>query len=45
MNRHEPEPTLHDDAARARWLYDVAGLTQDQIATELGASRQRAQRL
>ena len=45
MNRHEPEPTLHDDAARAGWLYYVGGLTQDQIATELGVSRQRAQRL
>lgn len=45
MNRHEPEPTLHDDAARAGWLYYVGGMTQDQIATELGVSRQRAQRL
>jgi DNA-binding transcriptional regulator LsrR (DeoR family) len=45
MNRHEPEPTLHDDAARAGWLYYVGGLTQDQIAAELGVSRQRAQRL
>lgn len=45
MNRHDPEPTLHDDAARAGWLYYVGGLTQDQIATELGVSRQRAQRL
>jgi DNA-binding transcriptional regulator LsrR (DeoR family) len=34
-----------DDAARAGWLYYVAGLTQDQIAQELGISRQRAQRL
>ncbi|OYW58097.1 MAG: DNA-binding transcriptional regulator [Rhodobacterales bacterium 32-66-7] len=39
------EPTLQDEAARAGWLYYVAGLTQDQIATELGVSRQRAQRL
>jgi DNA-binding transcriptional regulator LsrR (DeoR family) len=45
MNRHDPEPSLHDDAARAGWLYYVGGLTQDQIATELGVSRQRAQRL
>ena len=39
------EPTLMDEAARAGWLYYVAGMTQDQIATELGVSRQRAQRL
>ncbi len=41
----EPEPSLHDEAARAGWLYYVGGLTQDQIARELGVSRQRAQRL
>ncbi|MEW9807343.1 sugar-binding transcriptional regulator [Mesorhizobium sp. ZMM04-5] len=34
-----------DDAARAGWLYYVAGNTQDQIATKLGISRQSAQRL
>ena len=45
MIRPEPEPTQHDDAARAGWLYYVGGMTQDQIATELGVSRQRAQRL
>lgn len=45
MSRTEPEPTLNDEAARAGWLYYVGGLTQDQIATELGVSRQRAQRL
>jgi DNA-binding transcriptional regulator LsrR (DeoR family) len=45
MNRPEPEPTLLDEAARAGWLYYVGGLTQDQIAAELGVSRQRAQRL
>jgi DNA-binding transcriptional regulator LsrR (DeoR family) len=39
------EPSLQDEAARAGWLYYVAGMTQDQIATELGVSRQRAQRL
>lgn len=39
------EPTLLDEAARAGWLYYVAGMTQDQIAAELGVSRQRAQRL
>ena len=35
----------HDDAARAGWLYYVAGNTQDQIAAKLGVSRQSAQRL
>ncbi|MES2816540.1 MAG: sugar-binding transcriptional regulator [Pseudomonadota bacterium] len=39
------EPSLQDEAARAGWLYYVAGMTQDQIAAELGVSRQRAQRL
>ena len=34
-----------DDAARAGWLYYVAGNTQDQIAAKLGCSRQSAQRL
>ncbi len=41
----ETEATPLDDAARAGWMYYVAGLTQDQIAQELGVSRQRAQRL
>jgi DNA-binding transcriptional regulator LsrR (DeoR family) len=45
MTRPMPEPTQNDEAARAGWLYYVGGLTQDQIATELGVSRQRAQRL
>lgn len=34
-----------DDAARAGWLYYVAGNTQEEIATKLGISRQSAQRL
>jgi DNA-binding transcriptional regulator LsrR (DeoR family) len=34
-----------DDAARAGWLYYVAGNTQDEIARKLGISRQSAQRL
>jgi DNA-binding transcriptional regulator LsrR (DeoR family) len=34
-----------DDAARAGWLYYVAGNTQDEIAAKLGISRQAAQRL
>lgn len=41
----DPEDRATDDAARAGWLYYVGGLTQDQIAAELGVSRQRAQRL
>lgn len=41
----ETETSPSDDAARAGWLYYVGGLTQDQIARELGVSRQRAQRL
>ncbi len=34
-----------DDAARAGWLYYVAGRTQDEIAVAMGISRQSAQRL
>ena len=34
-----------DDAARAGWLYYVAGNNQEQIAQKLGVSRQTAQRL
>ncbi|MEY4697495.1 MAG: hypothetical protein RIT14_1923 [Pseudomonadota bacterium] len=41
----DPDSSQSDDAARAGWLYYVAGKTQDQIARELGVSRQRAQRL
>lgn len=41
----DPAISLDDEAARAGWLYYVGGLTQDQIASELGLSRQRAQRL
>ncbi len=45
MNLIDPETSKHDDAARAGWMYYVGGMTQDQIATALGVSRQRAQRL
>jgi DNA-binding transcriptional regulator LsrR (DeoR family) len=45
MNQIETETSLQDEAARAGWLYYVGGMTQDQIAAELGISRQRAQRL
>lgn len=41
----QPESSRLDDAARAGWLYYVAGHTQDQIAAALGISRQTAQRL
>jgi DNA-binding transcriptional regulator LsrR (DeoR family) len=34
-----------DQAARAAWLYYIAGNTQDEIATKLDVSRQAAQRL
>ncbi|MCR4268308.1 sugar-binding transcriptional regulator [Nitratireductor sp. ZSWI3] len=34
-----------DDAARAGWLYYIAGYKQDEIARSLGVSRQTAQRL
>lgn len=34
-----------DDAARAGWLYYIAGNNQEQIAQKLGVSRQTAQRL
>jgi len=34
-----------DDAARAGWLYYIAGNTQDQIAQKLNISRPTAQRL
>ena len=41
----DASPARLDDAARAGWLYYVAGNTQDQIAAKLGVSRQSAQRL
>ncbi|PYE88017.1 sugar-binding transcriptional regulator [Phyllobacterium leguminum] len=37
--------TRLDDAARAGWLYYIAGNTQDEIAAKLGVSRQSAQRM
>jgi DNA-binding transcriptional regulator LsrR (DeoR family) len=39
------ETSRLDDAARAGWLYYIAGNTQDEIAVKLGVSRQTAQRL
>lgn len=44
-SRQEGASTRLDEAARAGWLYYVAGNTQDQIAAKLGISRQTAQRL
>jgi DNA-binding transcriptional regulator LsrR (DeoR family) len=43
--RRSDEATRLDDAARAGWLYYVAGKTQDEIAKALKISRQSAQRL
>ena len=41
----DSEASRLDEAARAGWLYYIAGNTQDEIATKLGVSRQTAQRL
>ncbi|MHA3976743.1 sugar-binding transcriptional regulator [Halovulum sp. GXIMD14794] len=41
----DQDPTSLDQAARAAWLAYIGGMTQDQIAAEMGISRQRAQRL
>lgn len=41
----EQESSRLDDAARAGWLYFIAGNTQDEIARKLNVSRQTAQRL
>ncbi|MBB4051962.1 DNA-binding transcriptional regulator LsrR (DeoR family) [Devosia subaequoris] len=43
--RNETSATRLDDAARAGWLYYVAGNTQEEIASKMGISRQSAQRL
>ena len=45
QTEQDTEQSPMDLAARAAWLSFVGGLTQDQIANELGISRQRAQRL
>ena len=44
-SKAENEANRLDEAARAGWLYYVAGNTQDEIARKLGVSRQSAQRL
>jgi len=41
----DDDTTRLDEAARAGWLYYVAGNTQEEIASKLGISRQAAQRL
>ena len=45
MARRTESTSRLDDAARAGWLYYVAGRTQDEIASIMGISRQSAQRL
>lgn len=45
MARRTEQGNRLDDAARAGWLYYVAGRTQDEIAASMGISRQSAQRL
>lgn len=45
MNIEKFDPKTSDDAARAAWLYYVGKRTQDEIATIMGLSRQRVQRL
>lgn len=45
MAKRGEAQTRLDDAARAGWLYYVAGRTQDEIAVAMGISRQSAQRL
>jgi DNA-binding transcriptional regulator LsrR (DeoR family) len=45
MNAPDSEKSRLDDAARAGWLYFIAGHTQDEIAKMLQVSRASAQRL
>ena len=45
MARPRSSSSRLDDAARAGWLYYIAGKTQDEIAAQMGISRQAAQRL
>ena len=42
---NDGENSRLDDAARAGWLYYIAGHTQDEIAKKLKVSRATAQRL
>ena len=43
--KYDDDVARLDEAARAGWLYYIAGNTQDEIARKLGVSRQTAQRL
>lgn len=43
--RARSEAARLDEAARAGWLYYVAGCTQDEVAKRMNVSRQSAQRL
>ncbi|MBP7002881.1 sugar-binding transcriptional regulator [Amaricoccus sp.] len=45
MSRARAATDRLDDAARAGWLYYIAGRTQDEVAAQMGISRQAAQRL
>ncbi|SMH40336.1 DNA-binding transcriptional regulator LsrR, DeoR family [Maritimibacter sp. HL-12] len=45
VNGDDGDRDVRDLAARAAWMSYVGGQTQDQIALELGISRQRVQRL
>jgi DNA-binding transcriptional regulator LsrR (DeoR family) len=45
MGSSDSEKSRLDDAARAGWLYFIAGHTQDEIAKSLKVSRATAQRL
>src|SRR3954467_14075921 len=45
MAASDPEKSRLDEAARAGWLYFIAGHTQDEIARMLKVSRASAQRL
>ncbi|MGC1496995.1 MAG: sugar-binding transcriptional regulator [Sulfitobacter sp.] len=44
-SKPKADGSTDDLAARAGWMYYLAGMTQGQIAEELDLSRQRAQRL
>src|SRR5207244_5184302 len=45
MAASDNEKSRLDEAARAGWLYFIAGKTQDEIAKALNVSRASAQRL
>ena len=45
MPRKKSSADRLDDAARAGWLYYIAGQTQEEVAATMGISRQVAQRL